>query len=930
MYAISLVLATFMAGLALGSYLVAGVLKRYPQPLKAYAIMELGIGLWAFLVPFLLKGVDHLYVSLFPDPGSSLLLSSLLRFVLSSLVLLVPTVLMGGTLPALTTYLTPQLQQLGKNLSSLYALNTLGAVAGTWWVGFYALPWLGVNLTNILAVVINLAIGVSFLLIKHPAESLIPEVRSNRDLSNTKIVSFLLGGILVAGFAAMVYEVAWTRTLIMVLGSSTYAFSCILMAFLLGIALGSFVFNQLRGKITFGLSGFCLIEILIGTFSLVSLPAFSYLPRLYLILYHLLPSNTWALQGLRFFIPVAIMIIPAALMGFAFPLAGELYAQETGKITSGVGNIYGANTLGNVCGALFTGFLLLSGLGAQSSLKLAIILNLSVGAAGILIKRSRFTAFLVGVSLLVGCLTFFQPKWNKYLLNSGVSIYSNGFDPLQSSEKWLHQYEMLFYKEGLNSVVGVYQQADGGRFLRINGKADASNLEKDMPSQLLFGYAPVFLHPNAQNALVIGLGSGITTRAVAQFDFIRQVDCVEIEPRIVEAAKFFNKENRNIYQNPKVKIIIEDGRNYLKRPDQSYDLITSEPSNPWMKGIGNLFSTDFYQLCRRRLKANGIMCQWIHSYSISPKVFKMEVNSFRQSFPYCQLWYIPQGADVLMIGSEQPVTFDLARIGQLVNYNPDIKEELRNVLAIDSPINLSSYFMLNNDEITEFAKGSPLNTDNYPRLEFLAPYDLLSNSFSGHLNYKIIRNYKGHILPKHVRPKDMHISLAEYYYGLSRVFLSGKNVPEAYRFIKEAIKIDDQDSRFFLVRGRIFAGNKDFTTATADFKRSKELDPNNYEPYLELAHILESQNRAKEAQEYYLRARKLAPNNPKLLLSYAYFLSSQGEYDRALSMTLGLTSSSEVKKYMVWELIGDIYSYLKDFEKTRMAYEESLNQNPTN
>jgi len=159
MYAISLVLATFMAGLALGSYLVAGVLKRYPQPLKAYAIMELGIGLWAFLVPFLLKGVDHLYVSLFPDPGSSLLLSSLLRFVLSSLVLLVPTVLMGGTLPALTTYLTPQLQQLGKNLSSLYALNTLGAVAGTWWVGFDALPWLGVNLTIILAVVINFAIN---------------------------------------------------------------------------------------------------------------------------------------------------------------------------------------------------------------------------------------------------------------------------------------------------------------------------------------------------------------------------------------------------------------------------------------------------------------------------------------------------------------------------------------------------------------------------------------------------------------------------------------------------------------------------------------------------------------------------------------------------------------------------------------------------
>jgi spermidine synthase len=929
MYAISLVLATFMAGLALGSYLVGKVIKRYPHPLRAYDVMELGIGLWAILIPFLLKGVDYLYITLFPVPGSSLLFSSLLRFGLSSLVLLIPTILMGGTLPVLTTYLTPHLQQLGGKLSFLYALNTLGAVGGTWWVGFYALPWLGMDLTNLLAVLINIAIGFLFLLLKQPTGILTSEAHPGSVSPSNKVTYFLLGGMLAAGFSAMIYEIAWTRTLIMVLGSSTYAFSCILMAFLLGIALGSFIFNLMRERITFTLKGFCIIQVLIGTFSLLSLPAFSYLPRAYLILYRLLPSGAWPIQGLRFLIPISIMTIPATLMGLAFPLAGELYAQQTGEITSGVGNIYGANTLGNVCGAVLTGFVLLSGVGVQNSLKLAIMLNLSIGAAGILIRKSRVTALLIGASILIGGLTLFQPPWDRYLLDSAVSLYTERLDPLQLSKKWMHQNKIIYYKEGINGIVTVYQVPSGNRFLRVNGKTDASNADLDMPTQLLLGYVPLFLHPNPHNALVIGLGSGITVGAVAQYDFIRQVDCVEIEPAVVEAAKFFKVENQEIHQNPKVRFIVEDGRTYQKRPYQSYDLIISEPPNPWMKGVANLFSTDFYQLCRRSLKAKGVMCQWIHCYRLSPEVFKMVLNSFRQSFPYCQLWFIPQGNDALIIGSEHPIIFDLERMAQLINYKPNIKKEMKNKLAVDSPTSFLAYFLLNNEGMAGFTKGASLNTDNYPRLEFLAADDRVSIS-SSPLISRIIKTYKNPGPPQNIKPNNRPISFAEYYYGLSRVYLMGKNIGDAYQFINGAIKYNDQDPRFFLVRGRIFDVEKKLRPALADFERSLELDPNNYEPYLELAYIYESQQSWDQAQQYYRKAMELAPYDHKLLFSYAYFVFSRGKFEQALSVVLKLTPSSEVGVFKVWELTGDIYSRMSKFDLAGDAYEKSYRNNPAN
>jgi spermidine synthase len=929
-YAISLVLATFMAGLSVGGYWVGRYLDRHIHPLKLYALLELGIGFWALLAPFLLTGVDNLYVKLFPSLGSSLFFSSLLRFGLSSIVLFVPTLLMGGTLPALTTYFTKHLKQVGGKLSFLYAINTLGAVIGTWFVGFYALPWLGINLTNILAALTNLVIGVLCLLFDYGTDKQpVANITESQPIAeyDWKLSYFILVGIFLAGFSAMVYEIAWTRCLIMVLGSSTYAFSCILIAFLLGISLGSFIYSRRKVKKTPGLIGFCLIEILIGVFCLLSLPAFSLLPHTYLMFYNIFAGNGWAVQWLRFLLPLIIMIVPATLMGAAFPIAGEIYAQSRRRVSSSVGNIYGSNTLGNVLGALSAGFFLLSSLGVQNTIKLAIILNLSIGLAGVLIKKTKHTLILTGVVFLFAGLTLFQPPWDKYLVDSGASIRPKTikFHDMFNIQR---DAEMLYYKEGLNCIVSVYQYPDANRSLKVNGKADASTNKRDMPTQLLLGYLPVFLHPDPQQALVIGLGSGITSRTVAQYDFITQVDTIEIEPAVVEAAKYFNDFNHNIHQNPKVKIIEEDGRGYLRVSNKFYDLIISEPSNPWIKGIGNLFSVDFYNLCRQKLKPDGVMCQWIHFYNMSPEVVKMVINSFRQTFNYCQLWFLPQGNDAIIIGSQTPIVIDLEHASRLINYNDTVKFELKRYMHIESAEDLIAYFLLNNAELAEFTRGGKLNTDNYPRLEFLAPRSQLLKQSKK--IYKELIGYKKNVLFLNQKPTDAKISVTNYYYKLSQIYLMANLIRDANYYINKALKRDSQDARFYIVRGDINTLINNYQQAIDDFKQSSALDSNNFEPHLKLAHIYQNQENWSEATSHFQQALALAPQNEKLRFHYANFLFSQAKYEQALTLVQSLTDSHNLKDFLLWELIGDLYFALGEINKAKEFYDGSLKKNPAN
>jgi tetratricopeptide (TPR) repeat protein len=327
----------------------------------------------------------------------------------------------------------------------------------------------------------------------------------------------------------------------------------------------------------------------------------------------------------------------------------------------------------------------------------------------------------------------------------------------------------------------------------------------------------------------------------------------------------------------------------MRSKPKVYDLIVSEPSNPWIKGVGNLYTTDFYRSCLRRLTPGGILCQWLQTYELSQETLKMAINSFRKVFPYCQLWFNPP-SNAMILGSKQPFVFNFTRIESRINYNDFIKQEIKRILAIDIPLDCLVYFELNNSEMTELTQGASLNTDDYPRLEFLAPYNLTMNTVIP--NHELIRSYKREILPPNIRlANTKKIFPEDYYYRLSQVYLKvgldrriNQYIHWAYDCIDMALKMNDQYARFYVVRGRINTAREAFREAEKDFNRSLELDPLNYEPYLELGYLFEKQKKWAEAQSYYQQALKRAPQNSKIHIDYANFLDAKEKQQLFQSM----------------------------------------------
>ena len=292
--------------------------------------------------------------------------------------------------------------------------------------------------------------------------------------------------------------------------------------------------------------------------------------------------------------------------------------------------------------------------------------------------------------------------------------------------------------------------------MRVNGKTDASNAG-DMHTQLMSGHLPMFIRPDAKRALVIGMGSGVTAGAVSLHP-LERIDVIEIEPAVVEAAAFFAKENRELLKNPKARVAIADGRNFLLASDGGYDVIISEPSNPWMRGIGNLFSLDFYELTAQRLAPKGIVCQWIHAYGLFPEDLKMVVKTFRSVFPHTTIWNTTRG-DLLLIGSKDPWALDHATLQAKYDAVPGLKEDMAR-LGLHSPLAILADFVLVEEDAAQYGQHALVNTDDLPFLEFSAPDSLYADTVD--LNWRVLKSFER-------RPYPPIVGLSDEYPELVRV-----------------------------------------------------------------------------------------------------------------------------------------------------------------
>lgn len=897
-YAISTILTVFFSGLALGSYVVGRMadhangkrmtiarINANPSTgsgqvvlMVIYALIELVIGIYAALTPLIFKLIEVLQVSLSQQFNPSYSGFSFITFGLAFLGLILPTILMGGTLPVMSRFLVSDQHEGGQIMGNLYGLNTLGGVGGVLLAGFWLIPTIGVRETVWLAAGINLLIGGIVVFYANTMRMKIVQMHANSQhgkqsisinsqyLNSHKISIF--ASFVITGFASLALEVLWTRVLILVFGSSTYAFTIILAVFLLGIALGSFVASKFLLKRENLLVWLVSLQLLVGLGVVLATPFFDKLPFLFLQNFKgTFESNLWMAFLISF-----LMVLPLTiLMGMIFPLGIRLVASRLERMAADLGKLYSLNTFGAILGSFAAGFIIIPLLGIQKG----IILSGSLYAlASLIILFTTFKPlklkYLIPVSLIsifVSSHFFSLSPWNKEILSSGVYMYYQQYLESNDPVSVMKGREMVFYKEGLSSTVAVMRD-DEGLFLRVNGKTDASALG-DLPTELLIGHLPILLHPNPKSVLVIGLGSGITLGAVEQYP-VEKIDMVEIEPAIVEAAKFFEKDNHNALADNRVDLSVADGRHFLLTSKDKYDVISSEPSNPWVKGNSDLFSKEYFQSMKAHLKDDGVALQWLQYYRMDPESLKAVLATFRSVFPNMSVWSPSVNNDLLLIGTSEPLVIDFQLLEKKVS-EEKVKEDLARI-SMDKATKILGLYLFDGETVRQKTEGAKVHTDNKPVLEFSAGFNLTRMtrgqnadlflqvkeepfSFVSNISEKQkeeVRNYlamkdeillgktafsEGNLtetlthyeeaLKRDPGRKPLQWRLLRLYLGQATAAYFSKNLPQAKKSLLKALEIDNNYFKAHLNLGTIYYEEGNFPEAAQEWALAKEIDPDN-------------------------------------------------------------------------------------------------------
>ena len=705
------VLAIFMGGLGFGGLLLGRIADRRRLPLRFYAVLEAGIALAASLSPWLVDLVQKVYAALGGSGSLGLAGGSLVRLLLTALVLGIPTFLMGGTLPALARAVEQASDTGRRRTGLLYALNTLGAVAGALVTTFWALEHLGIRTTIWAAALLNLGVAAVAWL----SRISVPE--TTEETAEPRRGAFVPIAAGVVGFAFLLMELVWYRMLSPLLGGSSYTFGLILAIALLGIGLGGLLYG-VAGRAS--LSGFAVTCSLEALALAVPFALGDRLAVLAVLLRPLAGAGFLPLV-LGWALVTAIVVLPAAIVaGYQFPLLIALLGPGRNRVGREVGATYAANTVGAIAGSIAGGFGLLPLLSAPGVWRLVagLLLALALAAAMLSLRRGGSWVLPVGLAL-IGALLMSAPGpsafWRHSPIGAGrVSGDWSGPNELRDAMNSQRR-GVVWERDGVESSVAIDVTRETA-FL-VNGKADGS-ARADAPTQVMSGLVGSMLHPDPRRALVIGLGTGSTAGWLAAVPSMERVDVVELEPAVVRVAELLAPINRNALSNPKVRLTISDGRELLLTSPEKYDVIFSEPSNPYRAGIASLFSRELYEAASNRLRPGGIFLQWLQGYEVDAEVVATVYATLGSVFPSVETWEINSG-DLLLVATLTPLVHDVERVRTRVR-QPPYEEALRRTWGIEGAEGFYTGYIAS-PELARAVAGRPrarLNTDDLPVLEF--------------------------------------------------------------------------------------------------------------------------------------------------------------------------------------------------------------------
>jgi len=905
-----------MGGLALGSFVGGKIIDRDFNPLAAYAILEAGIGLYCLFIPLLIELALPLFQWIYLNLGDSYTQTSLVRFLVCGFLLIIPATFMGATLPVLSKLVSRDENFIGKDVGRLYSINTFGAVVGALASAFVFMRFLGVQSTISVAAVANICIALLiYFIFKPPLKerlSYLAPPSKEVGASLQKRDLFILLSFAVSGLAALVYQVTWTRILSLLLGSSVYAFSLILAIFIFGLAVGTVTTSNLLYRIKYLIRGFGVTQIIIGLSSLFIIPLFGRIPFVNRWVYENLGQQFHIMQGANFITILGLLFIPTFFMGAQFPIVIKILATKLETVGQNVGRAYAFNTVGAIIGSFMGGFVLIPTLGIQATILSMVFLNVLLGITLLALgSQLSFNWKIYGLpGVFIFCVFFANwiAPWDRSVISSG-SFMPYRIGDLKEAE--LKKNKILFFKEGVHTTVTTELSASGNIFLRVNGKTDAS-LALDMRTQLLSGYLPMLFHENPKSALVIGQGSGITLGAVEQFP-VDKINLVEISPAVIEGSRFFDPFNHNALNDERLSILLEDGRNHIALSKKSYDVIVSEPSNPWISGVGALFTVDFFDLLKKRLNPGGLACIWVHT-NMSPDSFKSIIRSFTEQFPFVTMWESIAGDDYLLIGSEQEYRLSFEKTQKYLKNETTGKDFAH--IGIRNVPDLMSLMIMSRPSLVEFSKNTILHTDDNSFLEFNAPEYVYKDE------------------------RDLLVRQLTPFIKLEPEFVNFKNIqPEIInRVNKRLLRLERSESQIeeikrkarmttLLEQAEAAYNVGDITQALDFYAKVLALDPQHILAQMNIGNIYQELKLTEKAEQAYLNTLNSNPFYVFGSLSLARLYIFSGQPDKAIKI-INDTLEWYDGDHELSLFKGLAYAFKKDPRRAIEEFEASLKWNP--
>lgn len=755
---VGVLLCSFMGGMALGSAWLPRLFRDTAHPLRIIAGLEAGIGLLGVIIPFALPLVQQAYVAAVGYGYGGILLRALVCVV----ILTPPTMLMGATLPVIARWLETTPGGAART-GLIYTANIAGGAAGTVLAGFYLLRVHDTVIAGAVAVTINLVVALAAWTMAKAGPMARLERDATFDEAATEASALATGSgplpiyaaAALSGFTALGAEVVWTRQLSLLFGATVYTFSLILAVFLGGLGAGSLAGayvarrTQAPAVVLGRLQLLLAVAIGGGAWMIVNAlplwqPTTNYLPWV-----RLTPSYAFTFDAMR----CAAALLPATfLWGASFPLM--LAAVRGNGLARHVSRINALNTTGALAGVLALTLFGIPSLGSHTAQQLLVVVAAMTGAIVLWpVPEQRRLVPMAAAAAAALLAVAIVPAVPGRLIAYGRSV--NSWDSIE---------RFLYLAEGATASVAVTEHVGGTRQFHIAGKVEASDLDVDMRLERMLGHVPALVHPQPKSVLIVGVGAGVTAGALSIHPGIERIVVCEIEPMVPASARaYFGEENHHVFDDPRVELIFDDARHFLQTTTETFDIITSDPIHPWVRGAATLYSLEYLQLVRAHLNPGGVVTQWIPLYETDARSVKSEIATFAQVFPETTLWnpdMLEEGYDLVALGRVESTPISEAAIDRRLNASLAVRNSLAQVTLSSGAALLSTYAGRSRD-LQPWLAGAEINRERHLRLQYLA--GLAANLEERYLIFQAMLAYRRYPADLFVASAKLEAQLRRWY-----------------------------------------------------------------------------------------------------------------------------------------------------------------------